>query len=245
MQVVEILDEAPLDVPAVAAAAAHAAGQRLAKLPDDPSLTYSFWLLTRIASASRGEAFAADLERLGLRVDESTSSLAFISLVTDAVRARLSSETTSGHLAELASLALRRALSETVGQQGHSLFDSSIADLQRAVRVYSTQARFGALSRRFFGDLFARFLRAAVDRDIQRHVGKGATLQSVDEAGDFQRALDTYARQSALIVEDFAGSWFSKHDWETREDISLDEARGFVAVAVRKLRMELKFGTVP
>ncbi len=242
LQVVEILDQVPLDVPAVAAAAASATEQRLRELPADSSLSYSFWLLTRIAWASRGDTFLADIESLGLRAEESTSSLAFISGVADSVRERLLSETSSGHVTELSSLALRRALSETVGQQGPSLFDSSLADLQRAFRAYSTKEQFGSLSRRFFGDFFARLIRSAVDRDVQRHVGKGATLQSVDEAGDFQRALDTYARQSARIVEEFAGSWYSKHNWETRGEISLDEARGFVAVALRKLRMELKLG---
>jgi hypothetical protein len=242
LQVVEILDQAPLDVPAVAAAVANATEQHLRELPADPSLSYAFWLLARIAWASRSDTFLGDLEGLGLRAEESTSSLAFISRVADSVRERLLTETVSGHVVELSSLALRRALSETVGEQGPSLFDSSLVDLQYAFRAYSTQRQFGALSRRFFGDFFARLIRAAVDRDIQRHVGKGATLQSVDEAGDFQRALDTYARQSARIVEEFAGTWYSKHNWETRGEISLEEARGFVAVALKKLRMELKLG---
>jgi len=242
LQVFEILDQTPLDVPAVAAAAAQAAEQRLSELPDDPSVTYAFWLLTRIASASRGNNFSGDLDRLGLRADESTSSLAFISSVSDVVRLQLSSSTSSGHFSELASLALRRALSETVGQQGRSLFDSSLGDLQGAFRAYSTKVQFGELSRRFFGDFFARLIRSAVDRDVQHHIGKGMTLQSLDEAGDFQRALDIHARQTARIMEDFAGSWYSKHNWESRGEISIDDARGFVAVALRKLRVDLKLG---
>ena len=242
LQVFEILDETPLDVPAVAAAAANAAENRLRELPADPSLGFSFWLLTRIAWASRGDTFLSELERVGLHTQQSTSSLSFISLVADLVRERVPAGETRGHVAELSSLALRRALSETVGQHGGSLFDGSVADLQSAFRAHSTKTQFGDLSRRFFGDFFARLIRGAVDRDVQHHIGKGMSLQSLDEAGDFQRALDIHARQSARILEEFAGTWYSKHNWETRGDISLEEARRFVAVALRKLRMELKFG---
>jgi hypothetical protein len=55
----------------------------------------------------------------------------------------------------------------------------------------------------------------------------------------FSEALDIYARQSARIIEEFASDWFSKHHWEARGEISRDEAQAFVAVALRKLHIEL------
>ncbi len=39
-------------------------------------------------------------------------------------------------------------------------------------------------------------------------------------------------------MEDFASGWYSKRNWESQGQISPEEARGFVAVALRKLRME-------
>ena len=145
----------------------------------------------------------------------------------------------SGPFAELASLALRRALSETIGQHGRSLFGSSLDDVQHALRSHSTPARFGDLSRRFFGDFLARTLRFFIDRELSNHVGAGHALTSIDTSQRFTTELDVYARQSARIMEEFAGSWYSKHNWETHGQISRDEAQKFIAIALRKLRMEL------
>lgn len=244
LEVVELLDEAPRDVVGIAAAIASAAEGRLARLGADSSLTYCFWLLTRIALASRAGDFPAELRRLGIEADPSTSSVAFISQVADRVRSEASLETASGHITEIASLALRRALTETVGQQGPSLFGSSVEDLQQAFRSLSTQRQFGALSKQFFGDFLARVLRGAIDRELSQHVGVGHPIGNIDSAADFSRALDTYARQSARIVEDFAGGWYSKHNWESKGEISRADAGRFVTVAVRKLRQELQLGTV-
>ena len=58
-------------------------------------------------------------------------------------------------------------------------------------------------------------------------------------AKEFNDALALYSRQSAKIVEDFASGWYSKHNWEERGEIREDDAHRFVAMALRKLRMEL------
>jgi hypothetical protein len=63
-----------------------------------------------------------------------------------------------------------------------------------------------------------------------------ATAQS---GATFTAALDTYARESARIMERFGQDWYSKHNWEASGRISQDEAQGFVGYAMRKLRGEL------
>ena len=50
--------------------------------------------------------------------------------------------------------------------------------------------------------------------------------------------------ESATIVEDFAGGWFSKTNWE-RGGITRKEATGFAHVAMRKIADELKQGARP
>lgn len=241
-EVVELLDSSPADPGAVARAAALAAEDRLRALARDPSLTYCFWLLTRIAWASRTPAFAEELADLQIALAPEESVLTFISKITDRVRSELSEHPESGPFSELASLALRRTLTETIGQQGPSLFDSSLEDLQHAFRGYSTRDGFGSLARRFFGDFLARTLRYFVDRELPNHVGVSAGLSGVAEGIEFKEALDLYARQSARILEEFAAGWYSKHNWQSAGRISVDEARGFTAVALRKLRMELLQG---
>ncbi len=88
----------------------------------------------------------------------------------------------------------------------------------------------------------SRTLRALIDRELANHVSATSDLSSVESSLEFMQALDTHAWQSARIVEEFAGGWYSKHNWESKGEISPDEAQRFVGYALRKLRAELKQG---
>ncbi|MCH8804495.1 MAG: DUF1501 domain-containing protein [Planctomycetes bacterium] len=211
----------------------------------DPAITYCFWLLTRMAWSARGTSFSQDLRDLGVRVRADSSALTVISEVADRIRNELAGYPSSGQFGEIAALAVRSALAETVGQQGPTLFGSSMDDVQQAFRAYSTRAQFGVLAHRFFADFTARCLRSFVDRELSNHVGPGHALSNVEQSGDFLKALDTHTRQAARIVEDFAGGWYSKHNWESKGEISRDETQRFVEYALRKLRSELKRGAGP
>ena len=59
-------------------------------------------------------------------------------------------------------------------------------------------------------------------------------------SAEFNAALDLHCRQASKIVEEFAGSWFSKTNWE--RGISPEDVRGFAWVALKKLRAELRKG---
>ena len=237
--VVGLLDQSPDDVAGVARATVTAAEGRLRELSRDPSLVYCFWVLARLAAAAREPHFADATAALGIASDDGDSALAFIARVNERVHAELRDYPESGPFSELASLALRRALSETVGQEGRSLFGSSLEDLQQAFRTHSTPVRFGALAKSFFGDFLARTLRYFVDKELANTVGSGNKLRSLEASRDFSAALDLYARQSARIMEDFAGDWYSKHNWESSGRISREESERFTAHALRKLRSEL------
>lgn len=240
VQVVALLDDPAGSPEEVAAQIARAVDMRLRQVSNDPGVGYSFWLLARIAWASRSDNFAGELARLGIDASLNTSSLQFISLVSDRARRELLTSHSSGDFAEYAALSLRNALTETIGQEGRSLFGTSLEDLQGAFRAYSTQRQFGALAQRFFSDFFTRTVRSYVERDIANHVGEGERFSSAGDAWGFVEALDLHSRQSARIVEEFAGSWYSKHNWETGGDISQEETQRFVGYALRKLRTELK-----
>jgi len=241
-EVVELLDVSPTLTGAIAASAVEAADKRLRLLGREPALSYCYWLLTRIVWASRSEHFVTELAQLGLVVSPDASTIAFISQVADRVRRETAPEIESGHFVELGSLALRRALAETVGEQGGSLFGSSLEDLQTAFSRFSTRSQFGTLSHRFFADLFARTLRSLVARELPNHIGEGQAIANIDQGIEFSQALDTYARQAARVMQGFAEGWYSKQNWESKGQISSDDAQAFVAVALRKLRMELKTG---
>jgi len=225
---------------AVALETLHASERRLRELGGDPSVTYCFWLVTRVASASRAADFTSAVGELGIEVRESDTALGFISRLTRHARSVLARHTESGPFSELASLSMRRALAETVGQEGRSLFGSSVEDLCRAFRRHSTPARLGALAKSFFGDFLARTLRFFVDKELANSIGSGSKLSSIEAGREFSEALDLHARESARIMEEFARDWYSKHHWESQGRISHDEAERFTAHALRKIRSQLR-----
>jgi hypothetical protein len=227
-----------LDVAAVASATAMAAERRLVELRRDPSLTYCFWLLVRMAEAARGPDFVEDTANLGIAVHPNDAALALIARTTDHARVELNHYPESGPFGEIASLALRRALTETVGTESRSLFGSSLEDLERAFRRYSSPAQFATLARRFFGDFYGRTLRYYVERELQNRIG-GEGFPTIADANAFADALDLHARETSRVVERFAADWYDKHHWEASGAIGRDETQAFVAHALTKLRMAL------
>jgi len=236
--VVALLQLPRLDAPDVAGATILAAERRLRQLGRDPALGYCFWLLTRLASAARGPDFLGEVARLGIPARPDDTALQFVARVADRARAELDRHPGSGPFGEMAALALRRALAETVGTEGRSLMGGALEDLERAFRRHASDRQFGHLARRFFGDFVARALRFYVDRELPHAVGGGG-LPTVGAASDFAAALDLHARQTARAVEVFAVGWYGKKHWETLGDIGDDDARGFVAHALQKLRAAL------
>src|SRR5688572_5541455 len=91
-RVVDLLSrgDGHLQVDDVARLTATAAERRLKQLRGDPSLGYCFWLLTRLASAARGDQFTVDLRQLGIESRPNDTALQLIARVTDRTRVELS-----------------------------------------------------------------------------------------------------------------------------------------------------------
>jgi hypothetical protein len=234
-RVVDSLRLQQLNVADTARATTLAAEKRLIRLQGDPSLSYCIWLLLRLATAARTDDFREAVTHLGLEVSNDDTALSFIAQVADVARERLRHYPESGPFGEMAALALRRALSETVGSDGQSLFDSSVEDIARAFRRHSTGTQFGQLATRFFADFYARTLHFYIDRELANAVGH-AGLPSLGAMRAFDEALDRHARQSAVILDRFTAEWYLKKRWERQGAIGLDDAQAFATGAVRKLR---------
>lgn len=238
-QVVDLIDTAPFDTAAVAGATARAAQRHFEDLSGDPGIGYNYWLLTQITWSARSQDFVERLKRLGIQVERDSSVFSFIAQVADHALSRTAMETEAGVFAEMASLSLQQALTETIVDRARTLFGTTTEDIQAACRYYSTKKRFGVLSRRFFAAFLTRALKFFVNKELSNFVGPRHALESVDGAKEFNDALSEYTWQSARIVEDFASGWYSLHNWQAKGEIPEHEARGFVAVAIRKLQMEL------
>lgn len=238
--VFDLLQEQRVEPTMVASATVRAAEQRLIQLRGDASLTYCFWLLTRLASAARGPDFQADARQLGIDVRPDDHVLALIANVNDRAREELVLFPESGPFGDLAASALRSALTDTLGAQNLSLFASSVDDLADTFRRHSTASQFGELATRFFGAFYAGTLRYYVDRALPASLSPDGGLRTLTDMQVFRDALDQHARESARIVELFAAQWWVKHKGLSGDPISRDEVRGFAAHALTKLRKELE-----
>jgi len=233
------------DVPAAAASvdafaaqtmdAAQSALQRAAK---DSGVRYTFYLLTQLAIASRASDWEKSLGHHGIRLSEVSSVSDFTFEVQDAID-RYISKSSSGatDLSEIAQQSAGEAIVSLAGQRTASLFGDDPAEVKKAIRSLSTKKGFGELGQRFFGRFVARFLNFYLSRVTAAHLGS-PRLKDLGDVAQFNQALQTHCEQSARIVRDFCGEWYSKTEYQ--KGIDLENTSKFVSHALRKLRKELE-----
>lgn len=223
----------------VAAQALNAASATLTKAGNDAGVRYSFYLLTQLALASRSQQWRTLLARHGINLrDEST--IFDLTAELQAAIDRHISDTSPGatDFSEMAQQATGEALTSLLGSPTFGLFESTEPDdLKNAVRSLSSKRGFAQLGQRFFSRFIARFLNFYLSRATAGELG-APRLQNLGDIGEFNAALTLHCEESARIVRDFCGDWYSKTNYAGGIDLS--KSSRFLAVAVRKLRNELQ-----
>jgi hypothetical protein len=135
-------------------------------------------------------------------------------------------------------MAAAESLTSVLSERAKSLFGTTPSEVKRAVASCSTPAGFSSLAHDFFARFTQRYLTYHLSRELSNHVGSGHRFIDPAEHTAFVDHLKTHCREAALIVRDFAGRWHSKTNFEG--GITQSKARGFVHVALNKLRRELK-----
>jgi hypothetical protein len=221
----------------LAAATAHAAETELQSAKSDPALAYTVWLLTQLPPAARSQQFRERLVELGFAAGSESSVLTLVAGFSLAVDRNI-----AGHdrtdFGELARQAAAESLSYFIGYASRSLFGSSADDVQRELGRLATKDRFARLARDFFARLTQKILEYYISRELPNHVGPGKTFQTIDRQIDFRVALERHCREAALIVEEFAGGWYSKSNFQGT--LNLATAQGFAEYALKKIRDELR-----
>jgi hypothetical protein len=235
-QVVELLGDGG-SVEEIAAASARAIDDALANASRDPALTEAVLLLASLPGAARQEDFARALRTIGISARAEPSLLDALAGFEQAVdrEARLRGGRTD--LGEIAQLAAAHSLSETIVPTLPALFGTTAADVQAALARLDTPDRFARLSRAFFADLIHRSLEYYLSRTYAKHIGPVETFRTLAEQETFRNALAVHCYESALIVEQYAGDWFSKAKHEggiTRARVSV-----LARTSLQKLRKEL------
>ncbi|HKB04956.1 MAG TPA: hypothetical protein VKD90_22215 [Gemmataceae bacterium] len=226
-----------VDVPEVAAVTLVAADAGLNAAVNDEGLRYTFYLLAQFVLAAREDDWQAGLAEQGIRLSPDSSLFDFTSEVHKAVDEHVSRHGRATTISEMAQQAAGEAIASLAGPTSVTLFGTGSEELQRSLRQLSTKAGFAKLGQRFFGCFMARFLNFYLSRVTASQVGSNRLPDTAD-LSTFDEALRTHCQQSARIVHDFCGEWYSKTEFQ--KGIDLASTSGFMAVAVRKLQDELR-----
>jgi hypothetical protein len=221
----------------IASATLHAAESGLLKAIDDPGLRYTFYLLTQIVLAARQPQWQAELKRIGIHLSNDSSLFDLTSEVQTAIDDHLSTRGGQTDFGEIAQQAAGEAIAKLAGPNAVTLFGAGSDELQDAMRELSTKAGFSHLGQRFFGGFMARFLNFYLSRITATQLA-GPGIQQSRDLTTFNEALNTHCHQSARIVHDFCGEWYSKTEFQRGIDPS--NTSGFMAVALKKLKDELQ-----
>ena len=220
--------------------AALAAQRQFIRLQDDKGINLCFWILVRVAAAARSQDFLRAIEQLGIEGSAASTGLRFVQQVSRIVGEGLQKRGEPSVFARMAELSLREVLSRCIADQSRSLFGSGLAEVQAACRAMSTRKEFALVARQFFASFFSRSLRYITDKEASNFVGTDKPIGSPEHLKRLYDDIDRYCVESSRILEEFAGGLFSKHSWETNNDIPEDAAAGFTAYALEKIRMELQ-----
>lgn len=222
----------------IAAATSVAAQKGLTLAHNDPGLSHTVWLLSKIALAAREKDFGAALELVGLPTPSQPTLFDLTGGFADAMDAHLRKSGGRSDIGEMAQLAAVESLTSLIGTRSKNLFETTPAEVRAAVRDFSTKQGFATLAHDFFSRFTARYLNYHLARELSKHVGGNGRFANPSEHTEFNRQLKTHCKEAAIIVHEYSGGWYSKAKFE--DGISHQKARHFANYSLTKLRRELK-----
>lgn len=225
------------DVSLISAQALTAAQQGLERAVNDPGLRYTFFLLTQLVLAARSDDWQRELARFNIQLPPDATAFDLTSELQSSIDEYLFSRGRISDVSEMAQQAASEAIVTLVAPQATTLFGSAQDDLRIAVRKFSTKKGFSDLGQMFFGRFISRFLNFYLSRATADLLG-GTRIQHIGDISAFNGALHRHCFQSALILREFCGEWYSKTEFQ--KGIDLQNTSGFVAHALHKLRDELQ-----
>jgi len=230
------------DAPAVADAVTRAARTVLLPLPKDPGVVEAVWHLIRLPIAAQDpDDFPAALRRLGYGTDDDPDLMDLLAGVSDALDAAVPPGTRTD-LGEVAHTALVEVLADRLGGPATLFPDDPPPDVRAALAAAATVRRFGQLAAAYFARLVRKLLDSFVSRAVADHVGEGRRFRTLAHQAAFTDSLDRYAGEVAAGVDEYAGQWFAKWEYQADGRISRDQAGAFLAHAGEKLDWALGRG---
>ena len=174
--------------------------------------------------------------------DSSPNSRFFPSDANAAWTSLASGANKEGNLGEMCSTNAPTKARCDISPKLPSLFAPGPDDVRAALAALGKKREFGELSRTFFAKLTNESMNYFLSKTLATHLGEGQRFATMNEMGQFEKALNTHCKEASLIVEQFSADWFSKHRYEEGGDISRESSNGFASYALKKMKDELKEG---
>ena len=230
------------DVSQIANATIRAADKAFSFVLNDEGFTEAVWLMTQLAIAAKKDNFSEHLQSVGINLPQDTSLPDIAAAITEAMDRKLDSNGSRSDLGEMSLAALVESLSEHISPKLPSLFTPEPGDVRAALASLGKKREFGELSRTFFAKLTYKSMDYFLSKTLATHLGEGQRFATMNEKGQFEKALNIHCKEASLIVEQFSADWFSKHKYEEGGDISRESSNGFASYALKKMKDELKEG---
>jgi len=153
-----LLSDEETSTAAVAGATMDAAERGLQVAARDGGLSHTIWLLSHLTLAARTENFGAALDAMGVRVPAEPLVFDIVGGFSDAMDRHLRETCSRTDIGEMAQTAASEALADLCTRESTTLFGTTPADVQAAVRGFSTKAGFCMLAHEFFSRLTQKYL---------------------------------------------------------------------------------------
>jgi len=225
------------DVTLIAAETLKAAEAGLDKATDDPGIKFTFYMLTQLVLAARKDNWKENLAKIGIQINETSTFFELNAEFQKAVDRYIFEHYRVTDINEIAIKSAGEALTSIADKIQINLFGNKSDELKSAIRNLSTVKGFADLGQKFFGLFMTRYLNFYLSRITAAKTGT-ARIHQLGDLTTFNRELQTHCEQSARIVHDFCGQWYSKTEY--KEGINFDNSSKFLFIALKKLQAELK-----
>ncbi len=212
---------------------------------EDKGFNQAAWIMVQLGIAAKKDDPIQHLRDNGIDIPSKTTLPGIISAISNAMDNYLDHHGERSDLSEIAQRALIGAVTDRMRPKFENrLFEITSDDVKQVLGEFHKQKEFSHLSRDFFAKLTNECMDYFLSKTMSSQVGKGQRFASMNEKAQFDQALATHCRETSSIVEEFSGSWFSKHMYTEGGDISRESVQGFASYGMKKMTDELKAGAI-
>jgi hypothetical protein len=213
-----------------------AANAALDRAISDPGVRLTMTFLAELGLNARPKTDQEHLNLGHLPISDAETATDLVVRLQSMLDDRLTVSRSHSDLAEIAQRSAGDALSAIAFEKSGRLFADGTKPSEDFFRTFGTKRGFSRVGHEFFASFLGRFLNFYLSR-VTPHLLSSRRLGHVGALQTFESQLRHHCAQTALIVRDYSGAWFSKTAFKGGGTPA--NAERFLAVALKKLRSEL------